>query len=199
MDHSAHHHHTDNLDHSGLHSSHSLDHEAHQSFFHTTYGNIILFKGWRLYDAKATFLTCLALAVLAVLFQLLKFIRHRFGRKCMNLNCRRYILNKNHIIQTVLYTIQFGSGYLVMLAVMTYNIWIGIAAIAGLGLGYFLFGWGEYEDGKRQEIMIVRPGRSTNCGEQLEQELLPLSKDASADTLITNVSGGLACTCDDEI
>ncbi|ESP03337.1 hypothetical protein LOTGIDRAFT_171571 [Lottia gigantea] len=187
--------HVNNIDHS---THHIGSHEGHQAFFHTAYGNYMIFYGWVLKDSKSTFLWCIFLAILAIAFQCLKFVRHKLGRKCANLNCRRYILNKNHIVQTFLYVVQFATGYLVMLAVMSYNAWVCTAAIAGLGLGYFFFGWGEFEDGKRREMMILHK-KTFDCKIGEGQELEPLSKDVSSDTLLTTVttnSGGVACSCD---
>jgi len=36
--------------------------------------------------------------------------------------------------------LQVFLGYLLMLAFMTYNVWVCIAVILGAGVGYFLFG-----------------------------------------------------------
>nr|KAG5698344.1 hypothetical protein BaRGS_010930 [Batillaria attramentaria] len=62
--------------------------------------------------------------------------------------CRRYILSKGHLLQTALYVVQFLGGYILMLAVMSYNVWLLVGGVAGLGLGYFFFGWME-EDAVR--------------------------------------------------
>ncbi|KAL5500463.1 hypothetical protein EMCRGX_G012028 [Ephydatia muelleri] len=46
-----------------------------------------------------------------------------------------------HVIQSILYTIQVGVTYLLMLAVMSYNGAIFIAVCIGAGFGYLSFGW----------------------------------------------------------
>ncbi|NXV77708.1 COPT2 protein, partial [Atlantisia rogersi] len=43
-----------------------------------------------------------------------------------------------HVGQTLFHVVQVVLGYMVMLAVMSYNAWIFLGAIAGSTLGYFL-------------------------------------------------------------
>ncbi|NXD14439.1 COPT2 protein, partial [Nothocercus nigrocapillus] len=43
-----------------------------------------------------------------------------------------------HVSQTLLHVIQVVVGYMVMLAVMSYNAWIFLGVIVGSALGYFL-------------------------------------------------------------
>ncbi|NXG52822.1 COPT2 protein, partial [Psilopogon haemacephalus] len=43
-----------------------------------------------------------------------------------------------HVGQTLFHVVQVVLGYLVMLAVMSYNAWIFLGAILGSTLGYFL-------------------------------------------------------------
>ncbi|NWI37021.1 COPT2 protein, partial [Picathartes gymnocephalus] len=43
-----------------------------------------------------------------------------------------------HVGQTLFHVLQVVLGYMVMLAVMSYNAWIFLGAIAGSTLGYFL-------------------------------------------------------------
>lgn len=43
-----------------------------------------------------------------------------------------------HVAQTLFHVLQVVLGYMVMLAVMSYNAWIFLGAIAGSTLGYFL-------------------------------------------------------------
>ena len=50
-------------------------------------------------------------------------------------------MSKLHLLQTVLHMLQVFLGYLLMLAFMTYNVWLCVAIILGAGSGYFLFGW----------------------------------------------------------
>ncbi|GAB0198388.1 probable low affinity copper uptake protein 2 [Grus japonensis] len=43
-----------------------------------------------------------------------------------------------HVGQTLFHVVQVVLGYMVMLAVMSYNAWIFLGAIAGSALGYFM-------------------------------------------------------------
>ncbi|NWV64335.1 COPT2 protein, partial [Malurus elegans] len=43
-----------------------------------------------------------------------------------------------HVAQTLFHVLQVVLGYMVMLAVMSYNAWIFLGAIVGSTLGYFL-------------------------------------------------------------
>ncbi|NWS90400.1 COPT2 protein, partial [Toxostoma redivivum] len=43
-----------------------------------------------------------------------------------------------HVGQTLFHVLQVVLGYMVMLAVMSYNAWIFLGAIAGSTLGYFM-------------------------------------------------------------
>jgi len=49
--------------------------------------------------------------------------------------------NKHHILQTFLHLLQTFFSYLLMLAFMTFNVWICLSILLGSMTGYFLFGW----------------------------------------------------------
>ncbi|XP_061389814.1 high affinity copper uptake protein 1 [Musca vetustissima] len=51
------------------------------------------------------------------------------------------IFSTPHLIQTFFNLIQIILSYLMMLVFMTYNYWLCLAVILGLGVGYFFFGW----------------------------------------------------------
>ena len=117
---------------------------------------------------------------------------------------RRYILNKGHLIQTVMYVLQFVWGYFIMLSVMTYNVWILISVMLGFGIGYFFFGWGDYEEPSAWSIpkaSISRRYSAKMCGATTAsssgtQELL-LQSDSKADTDM-NRSNSVRCVCDED-
>ncbi|RWS07251.1 hypothetical protein B4U79_06998 [Dinothrombium tinctorium] len=54
------------------------------------------------------------------------------------------MLNSHHIVQSLLHVLQVAVSYTLMLAFMTFNIWICLAILAGAGLGYFLFCWRRF-------------------------------------------------------
>ena len=54
-----------------------------------------------------------------------------------------------HAVQSVLHMLQVFISFTLMLAFMTFNVWICASIIAGAGLGYFIFCW--------RKISIVNP------------------------------------------
>jgi hypothetical protein len=54
---------------------------------------------------------------------------------------RTQMISTAHFIQTILHIIQVFMSYCLMLAFMTYNVWLCLAVILGAGTGYFMFGW----------------------------------------------------------
>ncbi|XP_076441338.1 protein SLC31A2-like [Babylonia areolata] len=175
-----------------------MQNHMHRATFHVEYGDTLLFPSWIIHSKKEAFLSALGLVVMGILYQGLKYIRVREGRRCPNMHCRRYMLNKGHIIQTLLYVVQFIGGYLLMLAVMTYNAWLVVGGVVGLGLGYFFFGWMEEESFLAPLLHPQsRCGLSVNldCGfHGKKQELQPLSL---ADGGGAAGDGTIACQCDE--
>lgn len=43
-----------------------------------------------------------------------------------------------HVVQTGLHVLQVALGYMLMLLVMSYNVWIFLGVILGSTLGYFI-------------------------------------------------------------
>ncbi|GAV05901.1 hypothetical protein RvY_15960 [Ramazzottius varieornatus] len=52
-----------------------------------------------------------------------------------------------HLLQTILHGIQFVIGYWLMLAAMTFSVWLFIGMVLGTMFGYFLFHWNPANDG----------------------------------------------------
>ena len=51
------------------------------------------------------------------------------------------MLSWNHMIATSFHFIQIALAYLLMLIVMTFNIWLIMSVVLGSALGYFVIGW----------------------------------------------------------
>jgi copper transporter 1 len=47
----------------------------------------------------------------------------------------------HHALQTALHLVQLVASYFLMLAFMSYNVWLCAAVAAGSAAGYFLFAW----------------------------------------------------------
>lgn len=54
---------------------------------------------------------------------------------------RYQMFSKCHLIQTALHILQMAISYILMLVVMTFNVWLFLAVILGFGAGYFVCGW----------------------------------------------------------
>ncbi|XP_009120434.2 copper transporter 3 [Brassica rapa] len=50
------------------------------------------------------------------------------------------------LVQTLFYTVRAGLSYLIMLAVMSFNGGVFLAAMAGFGLGFMIFGSRSFKD-----------------------------------------------------
>ena len=93
------------------------------------------------------------------------------------------IKSKEHVVQTFMYAAEFLVSYILMLIVMTYNIWIFIICIIGTGVGYFFIAW--HQQPQQQACggdrcandcpNVVGERLSTYDQKPLDQELLPLS------------------------
>lgn len=46
-----------------------------------------------------------------------------------------------HVIQSLFNLVQIIISYLLMLVFMTFNYWLCLAVVLGLGVGYYFFGW----------------------------------------------------------
>ena len=46
-----------------------------------------------------------------------------------------------HSVLSILQTIQYIIGYLLMLIAMTFSLWLFLAVVLGMGTGYFVFAW----------------------------------------------------------
>ncbi|KAK4342652.1 hypothetical protein RND71_038468 [Anisodus tanguticus] len=100
---------------------------THMTFFWSKNAEI-LFSGW---PGTRTGMYVLALIFLFVLSLLVEWLS----------NCNYFKGNKaNGIVQTFVHGVRIGLAYLLMLAVMSFNVGVFIVVVAGHTLGYYLFG-----------------------------------------------------------
>ena len=104
--------------------------KSHMSFF---WGDAteILFPGWPGPSFSSYILALMLVFVLSVAVEWLshsKFIRSSTDNITAGL------------LQTAMYATRVGMAYLVMLAVMSFNLGILLAAVAGYTIGFFIFG-----------------------------------------------------------
>jgi len=162
MDHSG-------MDHSGMDHSkmghHGMAMDMMMQMYFTTSTEVtILFEGWQTTGVGDLVGSCIGIFVFAILYEGLKYFRewlHRrqyvainvnkvstpgmngteINRTTTNISWAASILSSSHFIQTFLHLIQLVISYLLMLIVMTFNVWCCIAVVLGCTVGYFLFGW----------------------------------------------------------
>ncbi|KAL8625928.1 hypothetical protein ACOMHN_012520 [Nucella lapillus] len=60
----------------------------------------------------------------------------RFPASVRQIQARRLLL---HGLSTLNHTLNFFWGYILMLLVMSYSVWLTIAVVSGCGAGYFIF------------------------------------------------------------
>lgn len=159
-------------------ATHAMDHGVHDQnmdmghgmmmYFHFSKSVTILFEGWSVNDATELVFSCVAIFVLAALYEGLKVLREVLKRRysyVMSVDLtetkvygtgpnqtaviteskgqlpRSRICNWHHLVQTFLHVVQVTISYFLMLIFMTYNVWLCLAVALGAGFGYFVFGW----------------------------------------------------------
>lgn len=128
-----HHHHMDGMappPEMTMHKHHEMTSMMHMTFFWGTNANI-LFHGW---PGNRSSMYALALIFIFVLAFVVEWLS----------NCRLIKDDSSAaaagLIRTLLHTVRVGLAYLVMLAVMSFNVGVFLVAIGGHCLGFFLFG-----------------------------------------------------------
>lgn len=132
-------------------------------YFHFGFGDQLLFKQLTIDTTFKMWLTCAVLFMLTVLFEAIKYVRSvrcgchvpkscvgdgnqndsdqtgpgiRFAHTCY---VGRFRSKRHRFIQTLLHTAQTTIGFVLMLAVMSYNLCIIFAIVVGSGVGYYIF------------------------------------------------------------
>ncbi|EPB69471.1 Ctr copper transporter family protein [Ancylostoma ceylanicum] len=95
-------------------------------WFHTHVNDTLLFKNWWIHDAGTMVWSCIIIAVLAVGLEALRWYSH--------------LLESSHHVDTLLYFAQTALAYVLMLAFMTFSIWLCLSLCLGLAIGHYLFG-----------------------------------------------------------
>ncbi|EPS60230.1 copper transporter, partial [Genlisea aurea] len=105
----------------------SHDMEMHMTFFWGK-NTLILFDGWPGYDRIGMYiLSIIVIFSFALIMELLSFL----------LSLRR-THSGIRVLQTAAYGLRVGLAYLVMLAIMSFNGGIFLAAVAGHVAGFFI-------------------------------------------------------------
>ncbi|KAK4408592.1 Copper transporter 2 [Sesamum angolense] len=122
---------TDGMDHQPQHTMTSSHAMMHMTFFWGKNAEI-LFSGW---PGTRTGMYVLALIFVFVLSVIVEWLS-----RCGRIDVEGRGNFGGGLIRTVVHGVRIGVGYLVMLAVMSFNVGVLIAAVAGHTFGFFLFG-----------------------------------------------------------
>ncbi|XP_076463249.1 uncharacterized protein LOC143295439 isoform X2 [Babylonia areolata] len=110
-----------------------------QMFFSPVTHSTLIVQGWTTATFTGMVLGIAAGAVLSIGLECLKsYMATRRMCGLQNPPCGRLSISKR-LLSTLAHTMNVLVGYLLMLIVMTFNIYILIAIVAGAGLGHFVF------------------------------------------------------------
>ncbi|AEE78216.1 Copper transporter 2 [Arabidopsis thaliana] len=136
-------------------SNHTTPHMMmmHMTFFWGK-NTEVLFSGW---PGTSSGMYALCLIVIFLLAVIAEWLAHSPILRVSGSTNRAAGL-----AQTAVYTLKTGLSYLVMLAVMSFNAGVFIVAIAGYGVGFFLFGSTTFkkpsDDQKTAELLPPSSG-----------------------------------------
>ncbi|KYO23161.1 putative low affinity copper uptake protein 2 [Alligator mississippiensis] len=124
---------------------------------------VLLFDFWNVHSPAGMALSVVVILLLAALYEVIKVTKGKLLRRTVSsvptsisqeslaerdrasVNSERDQQNSTqkrwflyHVSQTLLHVIQVVIGYLVMLAVMSYNTWIFLGVIVGSTVGYYV-------------------------------------------------------------
>ena len=103
-------------------------------------GLILLFIGYKIVGKKLD-IYFFDLAIILANKSTQGNIRYGILSVFFSVFSRSRICSWSHVLQSVLHTVQVTASYLLMLAVMTFNVYLGLSVVIGAGIGYFCFCW----------------------------------------------------------
>ncbi|KAH9523745.1 hypothetical protein Btru_040816 [Bulinus truncatus] len=111
----------------------------HQVFFTVQSSSVFLFKDWHICSTQdyaiALVVVCLLTIVYEViqgLLRLAEWTKDRTRRSSITL----FLLS--HVVPSVLHLLRVGFGYILMISVMTFNVWMLLTVTLAAGFGYFI-------------------------------------------------------------
>ncbi|PIC55553.1 hypothetical protein B9Z55_000778 [Caenorhabditis nigoni] len=115
-------------------------------WFHTQPQDTVLFKTWNVTDAGTMAWVCAIIVVTGIMLEAMKFGRwkiEKWQKQREEVLTRSYftrLFSPIHVAQSILFMIQLCFSYVLMLIFMTFSVWLGLAVVVGLGIGYLIFG-----------------------------------------------------------
>ncbi|KAF6216311.1 hypothetical protein GE061_000651 [Apolygus lucorum] len=131
------------------HAAHNHGHLGHvmaQMSFHGGYKEAILFDFWSVESVAGLLISCVLVAIIACLNELMKFSRMKLSAHYYEQRKKKpgfdttvkteSVLLQNSIL-ALLGSFQTAISLLLMLITMTYNVWLFISTIIGIFIGQF--------------------------------------------------------------
>ncbi|CAF0755158.1 unnamed protein product [Rotaria sp. Silwood1] len=142
------------------------DYSMMKMYFHTDFIETILFESWKVTSLSIFICSWIFIFILGILYEEIREIRLYLEEKqlidrpissnernepeleCMNIETiesTRHIKQKipprysERALHSILYAIQLILGYILMLIVMTFNVYLFLAIIFGIGTGHLLY------------------------------------------------------------
>ncbi|KAI1287827.1 High affinity copper uptake protein 1 [Halotydeus destructor] len=121
----------------------------HTSFYVGIPKGAILFQGLKLTTVGELTTCCCIIAIVGFLNEGLKYYRNYLSARDLTIDNRRYDeqdemidhrCNLSHIKLTGLHLVNVTMGYMLMMIVMTFNVWLCLSVLVGSFVGYFVFG-----------------------------------------------------------
>jgi len=153
------------------HEHHGMDHSMHQHSmggeeggkvqmmemmqmtFYASTKVTLLFEWWETENLNGLLISCLVVLIMGVVYEGIKSFREHLKAKSGHQGSASSLIanssqpwlksmfSSHHLLQTILYGAQTGMAYLLMLLFMAYNVYVCIAVVLGIMLGFFVFGW----------------------------------------------------------
>jgi len=120
-----------------------------QHYFHTSSKSVLLFEEWKIETWKGMFVSTLIIFMLTIVYEFcssyhkylnysLNIKQERLARDEQSKISTQYKRFRRHIRSLLFYILQLLFGYVIMLLVMTYQVYILTSVLVGVGFGYFI-------------------------------------------------------------
>ncbi|KAI9599132.1 Ctr copper transporter family-domain-containing protein [Syncephalis fuscata] len=129
------------------------------------HGVCIIFDWWQIHGLGTMILSCVVVALITANYELLRSKARQYDARLVGAEISRQqaalneenigedeplqgrnryisfsVSKEEHVVRSILYALQTGIGFLIMLIFMTYNGYLMFATVIGAGIGHFLFG-----------------------------------------------------------
>lgn len=115
-------------------------------WFHSHINDTLLVKDWWIQNAGTMIWSCIVVAVFAIGLEAVRWIRWiaevRHTKVNTNTNTKwwSHLCDPSHHVNVALYAVQTVMAYLLMLAFMTFSLWLCLSLCLGLAIGHYFFG-----------------------------------------------------------